>query len=373
MILKDIKIFSQNVWKNSLMINTILEVKSDFDIIFIQEPSWSTVCSIPSSMNCKEDSLVGVVNHPNWLTFTRKSKSMNDFSRVAIYINIRLSSLHFSLYRDIINFKDILLVSFFNNNDIFWLMNVYFDLSHSALKYLKDTEVNICNLLIMTSDFNICDNLWDSSYPYHSLISNDLLIIADSFNLDLSFPTNHVPSRYLDNKNNSNLVIDLMFLHSGSNKLDCHSIHLEWHLSSDHTPLMITIPIIKEHVNSSKCSIGKDSEEEVSFIKDVSMIFRNLNMSNISDLTSLDKIINDLAQEIEYTWEKHSKIVKITKYSKSWWDGKCSHDLEIYRITRSLEDWKTFQRIVKITKRTFFDLKIQEIVNKKQGSWELMN
>jgi len=136
---------------------------------------------------------------------------------------------------------------------------------------------------------------------------------------------------------------------------------------------MITIPIIKEHVNSSKCSIGKDSEEEVSFIKDVFMIFRNLNMSNISDLTSLDKIINDLAQEIEYTWEKHSKIVKITKYSKSWWDGKCSHDLEIYRTTRSLEDWKTFQRIVKITKRTFFDLKIQEIVNKKQGSWELMN
>jgi len=48
------------------------------------------------------------------------------------------------------------------------------------------------------------------------------------------------------------------------------------------------------------------------------MIFRNLNMSNISDPTDLDKIINDLAQEIEYTWEKHLKIVKILKYSKSW-------------------------------------------------------
>jgi len=93
--------------------------------------------------------------------------------------------------------------------------NIYSDLLHSALKYLKDTKINIHN------------NLWDFSYPYHSSISNDLLIIADSFNLDLSFSTNYIPTRYSDNKNGSNLVIDLMFLHSSSNKLDCHLIHLE--------------------------------------------------------------------------------------------------------------------------------------------------
>ena len=34
-------------------------------------------------------------------------------------------------------------------------MNVYSDSSHSALKYLKNTEVNIQNLIIMTRDFNI--------------------------------------------------------------------------------------------------------------------------------------------------------------------------------------------------------------------------
>ena len=34
-------------------------------------------------------------------------------------------------------------------------MNVYSDSSHSALKYLKDAEVNIWNLLIITSNFNI--------------------------------------------------------------------------------------------------------------------------------------------------------------------------------------------------------------------------
>jgi len=38
-------------------------------------------------------------------------------------------------------------------------MNVYSDLSHTALKYLKDTEINILNLLIIIGDFNIRDSI----------------------------------------------------------------------------------------------------------------------------------------------------------------------------------------------------------------------
>ena len=249
MICKDIKIFSQNVWKNNLIMNTILEVKTNFNIIFIQEPSWSTIHSISSSKSYKEESLVGVVNHPNWLTFTKNSESLNDFSRVIIYVNIRLSSFCFSLHKDVINHKDILLVSFFNNNDIFWLINIYSDSSHLALKYLKDAKVDICNLLIMTGDFNIWDSLWDPSFLYHFLISDDLLIIVNSFNLDLSILTNQVPTRYSDNVNDSNSVIDLMFLCSGSSELNSHLIYLDWQLSSDHASLIVTITIVKEHVN----------------------------------------------------------------------------------------------------------------------------
>ena len=76
-------------------------------------------------------------------------------------------------------------------------------------------------------------------------------------------------------------------------------------------------PIIKEHI-SSKSSIGKGSEEEEAFIKDVSWIFKNLNISNILDSTSLDNLVNDLTQQIKNAWDKHSKMVKIMKHSKSW-------------------------------------------------------
>ena len=58
-------------------------------------------------------------------------------------------------------------------------MNVYSDSSHSALKYLKDTEANIDNDLLMMGNFNIRDSLWDLSFPFHSSISDNLIIIAD--------------------------------------------------------------------------------------------------------------------------------------------------------------------------------------------------
>ena len=71
MICNILKLFSQNIHKNSLIINTILEIQTLFDIIFIQEPPWSIIQSIPSSTSCEGEELVGVPHHPNWLTFTR--------------------------------------------------------------------------------------------------------------------------------------------------------------------------------------------------------------------------------------------------------------------------------------------------------------
>jgi len=69
-------------------------------------------------------------------------------------------------------------------------MNIYFNSSYSALKYCKNSEANISNFLIMTGDFNIWDSIWDPSFSHHSSISDNLIIIANSFNLDLSILTN---------------------------------------------------------------------------------------------------------------------------------------------------------------------------------------
>ena len=71
MIVKNLKIFSQNVHKNSVIINTILETQNQFDILFIQELPWSEIHKIPSSSNFDGELFMGTCHHPNWIAFAR--------------------------------------------------------------------------------------------------------------------------------------------------------------------------------------------------------------------------------------------------------------------------------------------------------------
>jgi len=234
-------------------------------------------------------------------------------------------------------------------------MNIYSDAFHPTLKYLKNTEVNINNLIIMTGDFNIKDSLWNPSFPHHSSISNNLFILADSFNLDFSTPTYPISTRYSDTSGELDSVINLIFLCCGSSELNSYSIHPSWRLTSDYISLTITIPIREEHVMTSKFSLSKNSKEEV-FIKEVIYAFKLLDTTNLLDQESLEQVVNLLAASIKQAWNK-----------------KCRQSLNIYRESRCLEDWKLFKKIFKTTKRAFFDTKIQKVTNKSHGPWKLMN
>ena len=217
----------------------------------------------------------------------------------------------------------------------------------------------------MTGNFNIRDSLWNPLYPYHSTHSNFLIDIMDSFSLGLSYPTNSIPTKYSDNNQSSNLATDLMLLKYSLEKLDNHIIYSDWRLSLDHTSLTVTIPIVEQHIHNKKYSIIKDSMKEKYFIKDLIKNIKTIDTSNLTDINSLENIINSFTNAIEKTWEKNSKIVvNISRYLKSWWNMNCSRDLEKYRSTRSLVDWKQFKKTVKSTKHSFFNQKIQEILNK---------
>ena len=120
------------------------------------------------------------------------------------------------------NHQDINLIFFFNHDIICFILNVYLDNQQNALKYLKNTKVNLNNVLIMTEDFNIRDNDWNLSYSHYLSYSGILREIADNLNLDLSTPINLVSTQYVDNSQNSNLVIDLMFLYAKSEGFNNH-------------------------------------------------------------------------------------------------------------------------------------------------------
>ena len=128
------------------------------------------------------------------------------------------------------------------------MINIYSDTVQTALKYLKDTKANICNVLVMANNFNIRDSSWDSSFSFHSIHSDLLMYIANSLNLSLSKSTNQVSIRYSDNIQNMNSVINLIFLRPNSLEFDNYTIHSESCYLSDHTLLTVDISIVKEFV-----------------------------------------------------------------------------------------------------------------------------
>jgi len=69
---------------------------------------------------------------------------------------------------------------------------VYSDKQQNALKYLKNTEVNLNNILVITEDFNIRDNDWDLLYPYYLVHMNTLQEVVDNFGLEILTPINPI-------------------------------------------------------------------------------------------------------------------------------------------------------------------------------------
>ena len=128
----------------------------------------------------------------------------------------------------------------------------------------------------MTGDLNIRDNIWDSGFSHHFQHSSVLFDIADSFCLELSRPTEQILTKYSDNQQDSNLVIDLIFLRPESSEYDNHIIHLDLRLTLDHASLTDDISTFEEYIQTRRCMLVKNSEEEDKFVnKLIETIKRN--------------------------------------------------------------------------------------------------
>jgi len=91
---------------------------------------------------------------------------------------------------------------------------MYSDKYQTTLTYLRDTKFNINNTLIWTRNFNIRDSNWYPTFLYHFTHTDTDTIneIVNNLNLEMSTPTLQILTRYTNNENNTDTIIDLIFL-----------------------------------------------------------------------------------------------------------------------------------------------------------------
>ena len=107
-----------------------------------------------------------------------------------------------------------------------------------------------------------------------------------------------------------------MFLQQTLSEFDSHMICPECRLPSDHTLLTINTTIIKEHIQTKKHIIMKNSDEEKNFLAKLIESIKGLSIENISNKENLEKIVQEFTNDTEEIWFRYLKIVNITKHSK---------------------------------------------------------
>ena len=120
----------------------------------------------------------------------------------------------------------------------------------------------------------------------------------------------------------------------------------------DHTPLTVDIIIEEEFIQDKQRTVIKNSEEEEEkFINDlkeaIGNIIGNIDMSDISNIELLEKVIQEYTSLLDSFWNKYSKLVRITKHSKVWWTKEYSAKLNAYHTSKFMVDWKEFKEIIK--------------------------
>jgi len=174
----------------------------------------------------------------------------------------------------------------------------------------------VTDMVIMIGDFNIRDSDWDPNTHHHSMHTKDLLTIADSLGLELSPPINPRPTRFTDNRQNTDLVLDLVFLAPNNTGFGKHILHPEICKPSNHIPLLIKVGIREENIDIIIQSIRKDSDEKKDFIETIKSNIRILDITSMASQMDLQVCTNQLSDIFNKAWIKHSKLKYITKYSK---------------------------------------------------------
>ena len=336
--LEEVRILCFNVARSYEHVDSFLERnKSRFDIVFLQEPPWKRIRSAPSTRSKEGDDVTGAPNHPDWLAIVRPPDA-DEAPRVMAYVSRRLASYRPALRRDIVDHRDIMLLSLFTGREPMHLLNVYSDAQHTAITWLSRNIARLPPVSYMGGDFNSHSAVWDDSVLHQHWDSNSLIESAQLMGLDWARPSNHGPTHYPHADGLRPSVIDLVFLevrealHRQPRLLD------EMRDTSDHVPILTTLPLGPDQGPEGRRSIKPDSKAEENFVDQLTTGISRIDVRGLTSAERIDLAVDSLAAVISEAWLCHSKEVRITKHSNPWWNDECKQALLEYQASHRPED-----------------------------------
>jgi len=106
------------------------------------------------------------------------------------------------------------------------------------------------------------------------------------FDLKISVSIQQVPTCYVDNPNDANSVIDLIFFCLNLNKINNHQILLELRYPSDYAPLVVDISLEEEFMQHKQRKFLKNSEKEANFFSEFTKVISNIDILYITSQES---------------------------------------------------------------------------------------
>ena len=224
----------------------------------------------------------------------------------------------------------------------------------------------------MAGDFNCHSREWDNAVPNHRDTAILLLETAARLGVEYSPPVNPGPTYVSYADANIRSVIDLVFVPSAYVLSAAPLRDQDLKGTSDHFPLSSVIKLS----NYAERIKGRTLKEDA-----VAPFFMQVEkeMPGLSDLYDLNTAegVEELSVAIEKVfsdaWFAHSEEYIITPRSKKWWTDECQKAYDEWKADDSAETRGAFRRLVKKTRREFFDERIKDISETDKRPWDLMD
>jgi hypothetical protein len=262
--------------------------------------------------------------HPDWISLYPKGFDLaEDRQRVLAYINRAICSIKPKLCSDIVNHRNVMIVTVRGHLGPLHLMNMYSDENSSAIRYIEDNLEAFPDLGYMGGDFNCPSSHWDATVLCKHPMATRLMECATSLNMERVAPPSGRVTHLLYNVALRGSILDLMFL-----------------------------PIYYGY--TADLTIGE--------------VIISLGQIPIPDVMSADHtqaVAQAISKVFDLAWTHHARAKRACACFKSWWDADCNWAKASVMTSDLPADWMAFKRATRKAKRKHFDERINEIAHTK--------